>query len=117
MKSTDNIVRRVEGTRKRYGFTEWFEHELGYVGSGLWINIPPIDQYDFDVSVPRYLEWAQSPHELCVVVGAGIHDYMLENGWDPIVASAEMKRVVEQYGGTPRKGWKIFFSTFFVTAL
>jgi hypothetical protein len=62
------------------------EWEIGRVGSGFWLRIPC--GFPFNVSVPRYLEWAFSPHEPRYHKAAALHDYALANGFNRIAAAS-----------------------------
>lgn len=55
--------------------THW---EIGRPGSGRWVVIPA--GREFEVSVPRALRWFISPDDPRWMLGALVHDFMLESG-------------------------------------
>jgi len=60
--------------------------EIGCKGSGLWVEVPA--GFLFDVSVPRGLWWAMSPHDPKYLRAAALHDYLLSLGWDRVTSAA-----------------------------
>ncbi|MDB2384199.1 DUF1353 domain-containing protein, partial [bacterium] len=78
---------QVEGTRTQYRLTGDLVWEIGAKGSG-WLLVTDAGTV-FDISVPRWLEWLQSPHDKRVLLGAAIHDELGELGHDVAFASAE----------------------------
>ena len=114
--STFTGLERVEGSRKRYGYRDPFFWDVGRKGSGMTLRVPPRTEFDFDVSVPRWLEWAQSPHETPVVIASGVHDWLLEDGHDAAFASSEFRRVLRAFGVSAQRAWRLYFATLFFTA-
>jgi len=77
-------------------FVRW---EIGAIGSGLWLNVPP--GFSFDVSVPRALRWLFSPHNPQYLKAAALHDYALSLGWDRVSAAAAFSEALRA-SGVPR---------------
>lgn len=44
--------------------------------------------FEFDVSIPRALWWAFSPHDRRYLKAAALHDHMLLSGWSKATAAA-----------------------------
>ena len=65
----------------------------------------------FDISVPRWLEWVQSPHDRRVLLGAAIHDELLILNLDAVFASAEFHRAIRARNTPPLRAWLLFIST------
>ena len=74
-------------------FVRW---EIGAIGSGLWLNVPP--GFSFDVSVPRALRWLFSPHNPQYLKAAALHDYALSLGWDRVSAAAAFSEALRASG-------------------
>lgn len=107
----------IAGTRKRYGYRDVFSWEVFSKGSGFFLVVPSYKEYDFDVSVPKFLEWLVSPHDPILVIASGVHDRMLELGYDEAAASAEFRRVLVAFGYPRFKAWRMFTYTLAVTAI
>ena len=107
---------KIPDTRKRYGSLTGYYWDVGKKGSQLRIYVDPVHLYDFDVSVPRGVEWLFDPHNIDHLVAAGIHDKLLEEGYDPAFASAEFRRVLRARGVPAKTAWKAFFGTLWHTA-
>lgn len=108
---------KVKGARKLYGHAAGFHWELGKIGSGHFLDVPPIEEFTFDVSVPRLLEWAFNPHNLDHLIAAAVHDLLLKEKYDAAVASAEFRRVLRGRGVSAQSGWSAFFATLWHTEL
>lgn len=99
----------VDGQRTKYCTTGLAYWEVGKEGSGWVLDLPIGTQ--FDISVPRFLEWAQSPHDEMVLPAALVHDVLLERGFDPAFASSEFRRVLRSGGASTFKQWHLYFAT------
>ncbi len=80
--------------------------DIGCEGSGWVLTIPAGTR--FDISVPRWLEWALSPHDRRVLPAAAIHDELLNRGHDAAFASAEFRRAAIARGVRPWFGWLLY---------
>lgn len=109
------LIGQVEGTRKTYISLEDICWEIGKEGSGYKLVI---EEYTpFDISVPRCLEWAQSPHDRRLLPAAAIHDELLKRGFDKAFASAEFRRAAIARGINPAWAWILFILTLIWTSL
>lgn len=70
----------------------------------------------FDISVPRWLKWAQSPDDRRVLPAAAIHDELLRKGHDVAFAAAEFRRACIARGVHPRRAWLLFLAVLIWTA-
>lgn len=70
--------------------------EIGQLGSGLWLHVPP--GFVFDVSVPRWLHWAFDPHDPRYHNAAALHDYALWLGWDRVASAAAFSAALKACG-------------------
>lgn len=52
----------------------------------------------FDISVPKMLRWALSPHNRKVLPAAALHDYMLRKGYPKGLCSLEFYRACRSRG-------------------
>lgn len=89
--------------------------EIGCRGSGWLLAIPAGTR--FDISVPRWLTWALSPHDRRVLPAAAIHDALLEAGHDAAFASAEFRRACIARGVNIPFAWALFAATFVWTVV
>ncbi len=104
----------VEGSHKLYRLTEELQWDIGAKGSG-WVLI--VEKYRvFDISVPRWLEWLQSPHDPCVLLAACIHDEILNRKHDVGFAAAEFRRGLLARNLNPLKAWIWFLAVLVWTA-
>ncbi len=99
----------VEGTRTTYQLGCDLIWEIGSRGSGWILKIPKGTK--FDISVPRPLEWLQSPHDRRVLLGAAVHDELLLRGQHVIFAAAEFYRALRARRTPVARAWMLFFST------
>lgn len=104
----------VLGTRKTYALNEPMQWDIGAKGSGWVLTIPA--GTTFDISVPRWLEWIQSPHDRRVLPAATIHDELLRRGHDAAFASAEFRRASIARGISSWWAWVLFLTTLIWTA-
>ena len=101
-------------TRKLYQLGADLHWECGRKGSGFWLTIK--DGTTFDVSVPRWLEWAQSPYDRRVLLAAAVHDELLRQGFDRPFASGEFRRALIALGTAEWWAWALYFATLFATS-
>ena len=106
-----------EKAPKLYGSKGGYYWEIGKRGSGGMVEVTDYDEtgYTFDVSVPKGFEWALDPHDINHLAAAGIHDKMLEGGYDPAVASAEFDRILGYRGASRLTQEGAFWLTLFHT--
>lgn len=104
----------VAGTRKLYSLKSPLIWEISSKGSG-W-ELPLKAGLTFDISVPRFLEWAQDPHDKRVLLAALVHDELLRRGEDVAFASAEFRRALITRGISKRWAWLLFTLTLLWTA-
>lgn len=95
---------------KIYMLTAPVTWEIGCKGSGWVLTVP--ERRPFDLSVPRWLEWALSPHDRRVLLAAAIHDELLNLGHDAAFASAEFRRAAIARGVRPWFAWALFAAVF-----
>lgn len=69
-----------------YVITKTLSWEIGRKGSNLWIHVP--EGFNFDMSVPRVLQWLFDPYDPRYIKAAALHDYTLRQGWDRVSAAA-----------------------------
>lgn len=112
--STFDCFVLVPETRKTYVLTKPLRWDIGCVGSD-WRLILDRDT-TFDISVPRVLEWLQSPHDRLVLPAAAIHDELLVRGYDAAFASSEFRRALLARGCSPPRAWALFTATLIWTA-
>lgn len=117
IEKSDLIRVAPEKAPNLYGSIGGYEWEIGKRGSGGKIIVEDYEasNYTFDVSVPRAFEWALDPHNVTHLAAAGIHDKMLEQGYDPAVASAEFDRILEHRGASRLTQEGAFWLTLFHT--
>lgn len=88
--------------------------EIGRKGSG-WELVMEAGK-TFDISVPRWLEWALSPHDRRILPAALVHDELLREGHDAAFASAEFRRAAIARGAGRLLAWWLFIVTLVWTA-
>ena len=110
---TKDRLKRVPDTDKLYTCNVNIDWELGHKGSGNFIVVKK--GKPFDVSTPKWLEWAANPHGSDLLFCAAIHDQMLEDGTDAAVSSAEFRRALVARGYSGAASWRLFFATLFWT--
>ena len=117
IKKEDLIQTEPEKAPKLYGSIGGYQWEIGKRGSGGFIIVEDFYEsgYNFDVSVPKIAEFALDPHDVNHLVAAGIHDRMLELGYDTAVASAEFHRILEYRGASRLTREGAFWLTLFHT--
>lgn len=71
----------------------------------------------FDISVPKGLGVFQNRHDKDVLMGAWVHDRLLERGYDEAFASSEFRRACIARGVSKTRSWILFYSTFYYTLL
>ena len=89
--------------------------DIGARGSGWRLTLMP--GYQFDISVPRWLEWVLSPFDRRVLLAAAVHDQLLDLGHDVAFASSEFRRAALALGVRPSFAWGLFYSTLIWTAV
>jgi hypothetical protein len=104
---------RLPGTRTLYSLDGPLTWEVGKRGSGWTLNIPA--GTTFDISVPRFLEWAQSPHDRRVLLAAAVHDELMRQGCDRPFASGEFRRACMARGVPCAFAWALYFATLLAT--
>lgn len=104
----------VPGTDAKYVLNASLIWEIGKRGSGWFFEIRSGTK--FDISVPRWLEWLQSPHDRRILLAAAIHDELGKHGHDVAFASGEMRRAMSARGTSHLRAWSIFFVTLCYTA-
>ncbi len=105
---------KVPGTYKTYQLDDKLSWNIGSKSSSWLLDIPT--GRTFDISVPKWLEWVQSPHDRSVLLAAAIHDELLNLGHDQAFASAEFRRAAIAGGTAKLKAWVLFFATLIWTA-
>lgn len=105
----------VEGTRKSYVLDDVMTWAVGKKNSGFDLQIEPGTR--FDISVPHWLEWLQSPHDHALLPCAAVHDELLNRGFDAAFASSEFRRAAIARGVHKGRAWVLFFTTLWWTAL
>lgn len=109
----DDFAPVTEGSR-RYVMGSVAFWDIGRKGSGYRLELKP--GRTFDISVPWWLKWLQSPHDRRVLMAARVHDELLEEGFDQAFASSEFRRACRARGVSAQYAWVLFFATLFVTA-
>ncbi len=71
----------------------------------------------FDISVPKGLGFIQSRHDRRVLMGAWVHDRLLERGFDKAFASSEFRRACIARGVSRTRSWVLFYTTFYYTII
>ena len=99
----------VDGSRKLYALNSAIYWEIGAIGSGWELIIPA--KTEFDISVPRLLEWVLSPHDQRILPAAAIHDELIKLGLDTPFASAEFRRAAIARGCSNWFAWVLFLTT------
>jgi hypothetical protein len=107
--STFDNFKFVEGADKTYELTEDLVWEIGKKGSGLYLYLNKGTQ--FDITVPKGLQWLQSPHDRILLLAALVHDELLERGFDNAFASSEFRRAAIARGKNSVYAWLLFFLT------
>lgn len=69
----------------KYRLIDAVSWHVGMIG-GPVVIVPP--GFEFDVSVPPWLQWLYSPHERKFFKAAALHDYLLAKGWDRMTSGA-----------------------------
>jgi len=105
----------VEGTRTTYELECNLIWEIGSVGSGWILEVPKGTR--FDISVPRLLEWVQSPHDRRVLLGAAVHDELLLREQHVIFASAEFYRAIRARKTPLARAYTLFVLTLLWTSI
>lgn len=81
----------------RYASNSSLALRVGGEGAHLTIVVPA--GYEFDVSVPRQLRWAFSPHDHRFLRAAAFHDYALhELNWPRELAAAPFGHALREDG-------------------
>lgn len=106
-------VKRVKDTYKLYRLTKQLCWDIGKQGSNWQLVIPA--KTTFDISVPRWLEWVQGPHDKAVLLAAAVHDELLRQGFDKAFAAAEFRRAAISGGVGRAKAWLLFFAVLWWT--
>lgn len=112
---TPERLKKVKGTDKKYTCNVNIDWELGKAGSKDFVTVKA--KTPFDVSVPKWLEWAANPHNPDLLFAAAVHDELLRLNYDKAVASAEFRRALKVRGFSGPSAWRLFFATLFWTAL
>ena len=106
---------RVAGTRKLYQLNDDLPWNVGKEDGLGPVQIK--EGTKFDISVPRWLEWAQSPHDKQVLLASAVHDYFLNNGYDIPFAAGEFRRACRALGCGRLKAWRLFYAVLFYTTV
>jgi hypothetical protein len=106
--------RRI-GKSKKYILEEDLYWDIGKKNSGYPLKIEKGTV--FDISVPRLLEFIQSPHDKKVLLGAAIHDELLKRDFDVPFASSEFRRSCIARGSNSAKAWMLFYTTLGYTSI
>ena len=106
---------RVSETYKLYALTRDLHWDIGAENSG-WVLTVPIGT-KFDISVPGWLEWLQSPHDRCVLLAACVHDEILNRGHDVGFAAAEFRRGLRALDVGRFRAWILFLAVLVWTAI
>lgn len=106
---------KVEQTRKTYRLDEPFCWSIGLNSGSHKTVLDP--GATFDISVPRWLEWFQSPHDKTILPAALIHDVLLRKGYTPDFAAAEFRRALIMRGVSRRYARLLFAVVLVWTAL
>lgn len=70
----------------KYRVKSPLQWELARVGSGYWMTVPK--DFQFDLSVPRWLTWLVDPQDPTCLKAAALHDFALQSGWERVSAAA-----------------------------
>ncbi len=105
----------IDGSRTTYELGCDLIWEIGSVGSGWILEVPKGTK--FDISVPRWLEWVQSPHDRRVLLGAAVHDELLLRGQHVIFASGEFYRAIRARETPMLRSWMLFSTTLIWTSV
>lgn len=82
---TDHVaVGHVDGIR--YSLDAQLQWEIGRKGSALILSVPA--GFVFDVSIPVWWRWLFDPNDIRYFKAAGLHDWMLKDGWSRVTAAA-----------------------------
>ena len=87
--------------------------DIGVQDSG-WV-LELTKGFEFDLSVPRCLEWVLSPHNRQILLASAVHDKLLLDGHDPAFASSEFRRACVARGVNVYLAWVLFLATFMWT--
>ena len=112
--TTFNNFRKVPNTRSDYRLGADVPWEIGAKGSGWFLYLA--QSFQFNISVPRLLEWVLSPHNQKILLAAAVHDELLNRGHDKAFASSEFRRACIARGVHPFFAWILFFTTLIKTA-
>ena len=106
--------RHIQSTHKKYVLTADLHWAVGKKGSEWELALP--SGTEFDISVPRWLEWALSPHDRRVLPCAAIHDELLNQDYDVYFASGEFHRALIARGVSKPMAWLMYVTTLGWTA-
>lgn len=106
---------RVASSNKLYVTTATCAYEIVAKGTGWWLKIAADET--FDISVPWWLEWLQSPHDPKVLLAALIHDRLLKDGRGVLFSSSEFRRACMALGTNRWWAWVLFAVTLFWTGI
>lgn len=100
--------------KKKYRTNRVMKVELDFPGSGRWLKVR--EGYEFDLSVPWWLLWAQSRHDRVLLRMALFHDFLLEDPrFDRAVAAAQ-GRLIARQDASAQKAWRAGISMMIATA-
>lgn len=80
----------------KYRVKSPLQWELANVGSGYWLTVPK--DFQFDLSVPRWLTWLINPHNPTYLKAAALHDFALESNWERVSAAAVFNSALKAQG-------------------
>lgn len=86
--------------------------EIGLLGSGWELTVPK--DFEFDISVPKWLQWLISPHHRAWFLGSAIHDYLLKNGFDRGFAAGEWYRGARAMREKDSLRWLVLVAYFMI---
>lgn len=92
--------RKLPATNSVYETIEEIHWTVGKKGSGAKVTVPI--GFVFDVSIPTLLTPFFSKDDKRFLKAAAIHDYMLEHGWNRIVAAEPFSAFLKAHGVSRR---------------
>jgi len=66
--------------------------------------------FRFDVTVPKYLQWAFDPNNKKFLKAAALHDHMLENDWSRVESAAVFHEALKADGVSKLKRLVMFIA-------
>jgi hypothetical protein len=109
MSEATTYDRWTRGPAGRYATTAPLAWDVGRLGSGWVLTIPP--GFAFDSSVPAWARWYFSPDDPRWLLAAAVHDCLLEQGHDRAFAACEWLRAARAMDSRKRV-WFAFVGVF-----